>query len=332
MIFDVLFIVGLTAPISAQVCSKSSAIEFSSQNMFERLALCALDEHFADARDCLNRLPPSISRELLNVSTRCSECYVNLIGILASLPSEIKEICRGDSTLPDCLGELFSRNVFDDFQACAGFSVSYPSCTSAQVRNKYDKGSLAKRLADALSGYSMYISDTPCDLAYSALFRDVKTVVGNHVGAISGNSSCLEENPSNVAVCLSKFPIILDYFTNNSGFEVSRRGPECTQYELSLIEELRPFEELIGCAFHPDSTSCDTHALIEGIRSISGYTCVGCYEEFLSSLKLQKAIMSTSIHCEDIYARECFDWIQGTLANLAECTGGPMWSSMSISS
>ena len=328
MTFWTIITVSLASQSVLQDCPTDIIQSLSSQNIFERMVVCSTDGNFAGSAECLDRFPRSIINELLALSAPCRECYLDFISQLQSFADEARVVCGVGPIDPPCLQLLYNRGVFNRFQDCTGISLLHPSCTSSEVRNRNIQD-LSTQLVGVLRGKSLQVPVGPCDIAYLGFFVNFKSAIGVQESAIYGNSTCILENSSNITKCLSAFPDILRDFRNSAGFDIWRKGPECTAQELVDIDRLFPFQTLMNCAFQPGTTLCDINSVYEKIHAVSSDICLACYKEFFSALEKDRAVFSAHARCDIPSDTECVNWVGNALQNVADCTGAGMKTDIS---
>ena len=317
-------IVSAVVLMGGSVCPDDLVAALNHHHLFERLVVCGLDKYFRDPDTCVQQLPVSAKSKLRMAEILCQSCYSQFTSTIAAIDSERKpELMQSCGRAPlseACLASSEIRAAATDFQACSGYSVTYPSCSPESVRARAKAGDISTIIQAVIDGADDPTNITSsCDYCYNQFFSDAVTNLPDITSAVS---SCTDlPFPTN---CTAGIPDILDRFAQCSGYSLDWFGAECRLDQILSIEaQLSPYETLTGCAFHPDNSSCSRIGeYLTSIGTISSSRCQSCYSEYYSDLSRNTATVEVGSVCQNVWDDACMTWNSEPMEVFSRCSGG----------
>ena len=307
------------------ICSQEVVGTLGNQNIFSRLMKCATDRYFLDSDQCLAQLPSGMLQTVANIPDECRVCYIGFVQAIAVSATSLNPKCDWFNQEMGCQNNSIVLSSLATFQACAGLAMTYPSCSTAEIRFRSVSLYLAKIVEAVFNGNPFQstgvVMDSVCNQAYHQLYDALVAFSTLNQTSYSTFRTCWQATP-NALGCNSLIQSYLDDFERASGYEIDRKGPECRQDQILKIENLRPYLRLTSCAFDARDKAC--RSLDEYFDTIQYYSdpkCAACYGEYLADLLSTRAVHDGTSMCEDIYSTNCKTWIQTSLLNVKDCSG-----------
>lgn len=311
-------------------CSAYGIKVLGEQRIFERFFSCAVDQYYIDPSSCISSLPLMVETVVNALDESCKSCFFDLMGSISSSAkngelTSVLDACMELSGDGVCLTNGNIVSSLSDFHLCGGWSITYPTCSQAEVRTNFFNGALNAVVQASTGNYdilsSLELRSTDCGYCYFDAVSYLSVFTGNNPTLLNTISDCAAlVSPD--ANCLTTFADFFDYFRTCAGFDIYHTGPECTSQEIGRIEAISPYHTLTSCAFTPQDSSCgNIQSYIDQIVSASNPNCGTCFQEYYIGLTDIKAVYSVGARCENVMSAECVGWNSEQVTRLGKCTG-----------
>jgi hypothetical protein len=317
---------GLLSFASARACGQDMINMLSAERLFDRLLLCAADEFFIDSQACINQLPDVIYSDLGSLTPDCMKCVTDFISSIHGLEVNVKELCSRNPRSESCIGSEAVRDTLISFQSCAKYSLTYPSCSTQEVRS-FLEADVPSEIFRSVVNSDVMLGDAViprslCGVCYQNMLNSLRVESQSNNTLAAGIRLCNNTSVS-TALCQQRLGDYFDSFSRCAGRSIARYGPDCTEGERRQLTDLDPYGKLTNCAFHPEATSCDNiYGFLYSIESRTSKPCAACYREYFDRVSSIRATFSAGSTCANIRSPTCLSWNAPEILNLYRCSVG----------